>query len=57
MIVLRYKLRMFGVSLDGPVQVYCDNQGVVKNASIPEPVLSKKHNDIKTAAGVLLGGT
>jgi hypothetical protein len=29
-IVLRYKLRMFGVPLEGPAQVYCDNQGVVK---------------------------
>ena len=29
-IALRYKLRMFGVPLEGPAQVYCDNQGVVK---------------------------
>ncbi len=41
---MRYKLRMFGVPIDGPAQVYCDNQGVVKNTSIPESVLSKKHN-------------
>jgi hypothetical protein len=39
-IAMRYKLRMFGVPLDGPAQVYCDNQGVVKNTSIPESVLS-----------------
>ena len=59
-IALRYKLRMFGVPLDGPAQVYCDNQGVVKNTSIPESVLSKKHNAINyhavreaAAAGVL----
>ncbi|KAI2489367.1 Reverse transcriptase (RNA-dependent DNA polymerase) [Fragilaria crotonensis] len=59
-IALRYKLRMFGVPLEGPAQVYCDNQGVVKNASIPESVLSKKHNAINyhavreaAAAGVL----
>ena len=59
-IAMRYKLRMFGVPLDGPAQVYCDNQGVVKNTSIPESVLSKKHNAINyhavreaAAAGVL----
>lgn len=57
---MRYKLRMFCVPLDGPAQVYCDNQGVVKNMSIPESVLSKKHNAINyhavreaAAAGVL----
>ena len=42
----RYKLRMFGPPLEGPAQVYCDNQGVVKNNSIPESILSKKHNAI-----------
>jgi hypothetical protein len=59
-IAMRYKLRMFGVPIDGP-QVYCDNQGVVKNTSIPESVLSKKHNAINyhavreaAAAGVVL---
>jgi hypothetical protein len=37
---------MFGVLIEGPTKVLCDNQGVVKNASIPESVLSKKHNAI-----------
>jgi hypothetical protein len=46
-IALRYKLSMFvGVPLERPVQVYCNNQGVVKNTSIPESVLSKKHDAI-----------
>lgn len=45
-IALRYKLRMFGVPLEGPAQVYCDNQGVVKNTSVPESVLTKKHNAV-----------
>lgn len=45
-VAMRYKLRMFGVPIDGPTQVYCDNQGVVKNTSMPESVLSKKHNAI-----------
>jgi hypothetical protein len=59
-ISLRYKLRMFGVPLEGPAQVFCDNQGVVLNTSIPESVLTKKHNAINyhavreaAAAGVL----
>jgi hypothetical protein len=43
---LRIKLRLFGVPLDGPASVMCDNQGVVKNTSIPESPLSKKHNAI-----------
>jgi hypothetical protein len=43
---LRIKLRLFGVPLDGPASVMCDNQGVVKNTSIPESTLTKKHNAI-----------
>ena len=31
---------------DGPADVYCDNQGVVKNTSIAESTLSKKHNAV-----------
>ena len=45
-IALRYKLRMFGIPIDGPADIFCDNQGVVKNTSLPESVLSKKHNVI-----------
>jgi hypothetical protein len=29
--------------LIGPAREFCDNQGVVRNTSIPESVLSKKH--------------
>jgi hypothetical protein len=43
---LRYKLRMFGVPIDGPANVYCDNESVVLNSSRPESVLKKKHNAI-----------
>jgi len=35
---------MFGVPIDGPVNMYCDNNGVVINASRPESMLKKKHN-------------
>ena len=32
-VALRYKLRMFGFPFDGPVDVFCENRGVVMNAS------------------------
>ena len=57
---MRLKLMSIGVPLLGPTNVYCDNQGVVKNTSIPESTLSKKHNSINyhvvreaAAAGIL----
>ena len=40
---LRYKLRMFGVPIDGPANVFGDNQSVINNATIPESPLKKKH--------------
>ena len=43
---LRYKLRMMGVPLNGPVNVFCDNNAVVTNATIPESTLKRKHNSI-----------
>ena len=62
-VALRYKLRMFGVPIDGPASVFCDNQGVVKNTSLPESTLAKKHNSINyhavreaVAAGILRVG-
>ena len=30
---LRYKLRMFGVPIDGPTNILCDNESVVKNST------------------------
>ena len=54
---------MFGVPLLGPTNVFCDNNGVVKNTSIQESTLSKKHNSINyhvvretAAAGVIRVG-
>ena len=59
-VALCYKLRMFGIPIDGPANVFCDNRGVVKNVSIPESTLMKKHNAINyhtvreaVAAGIL----
>ena len=43
---MRYKLRMFGVPIDGPANVYCDNEAVYKNTVIPESTLRKKHHSI-----------
>jgi hypothetical protein len=43
---LRYKLRMFGVPIDGPADIYCDNQSVVDSSSLPQRTLQKKHNAI-----------
>ena len=43
---LRYKLRMLGVEVNGPDNVFCDNESVVKNATVPESTLKKKHNAI-----------
>ena len=37
---------MFGVPIEGPASVFCDNRGIVKNVSVPESVLLKKHNAI-----------
>ena len=49
--------------IEGPTNVFCDNQGVVKNASVPESVLQKKHNVINyhavreaVAAGIIRVG-
>ena len=43
---LRYKLRMFGIPIEGPTHVFCDNEAVFKNMTIPESTLKKKHNSI-----------
>ena len=43
---LRYKLRSFGIPIDGPADVFCDNQSVVTNSTVPASVLNKRHNAI-----------
>ena len=43
---LRYKLRMLGVPLDGPANIFCDNEAVYKNTVLPESTLKKKHHSI-----------
>jgi hypothetical protein len=43
---LRQKLRWFGISIEGPANVYGDNESVINSAQKPEITLSKKHNGI-----------
>jgi hypothetical protein len=43
---LRIKLKSFGIPINGPANMYGDNASVVKNTSIPESTLNKKHNSI-----------
>jgi hypothetical protein len=43
---LYYKLRMFGVPIDGPANVFCNNEAVYKNTSLPESTLKKKQHSI-----------
>jgi len=42
----RYKLRMMGLKLDGPTNVFVDNESVVNSSMRPESVLKKKHVSI-----------
>ena len=43
---LRIKLKCFGVPINGATNMFCDNNAVVKNVSLPESTLAKKHNAI-----------
>ena len=61
LIALRYKLRMFGVRIDGPCNVFCDNESVTKSTMRAESTLKKKHLSIAyhqsreaVACGVML---
>ena len=43
---LRCKIRMFSIPIAGPASIYCDNEAVYKNVTIPESVLNKKMHGI-----------
>jgi hypothetical protein len=43
---LRYKLCMMGIPIEGPANVFCDNEAVFKNSAFPESTVKKKHNSI-----------
>jgi hypothetical protein len=62
-VAMHYKLRMFGIEIDGPANIFCDSCGVVKNLSVLESTSMKKHNAINyhavreaVVAGILKGG-
>ena len=42
---LRYKL-MFGIPIEGSTNVFCDNEAVFKNTTMPDSMLKKKHTSI-----------
>lgn len=41
-----YELRMFNILINGPANVFCDNNGVDFNLTCPKSTLKKKHNAI-----------
>ena len=43
---LRYKLQIFGIPIEGPTNVFCNNEAVFKNTSIPYSTLKKKHTSM-----------
>ena len=43
---LRYKVRQFGVPLDGEANMYCDNEAVYKNVVHPDSTIKKKHHSV-----------
>ena len=61
LIGLRYKLRMFGVPIDGPCNVFCDNEPVSNASMCADVTLKRKHISISyhqareaVAAGIIL---
>ena len=61
LVALRYKLRMFGVPIDGPCNVFCDNESVTERSMRAESTLKKRHLSISyhqsreaVACGVML---
>ena len=43
---LRYKLRMFGIPIEGLSNMFCDIESVYKNISTPDSTLKKKNGSI-----------
>ncbi len=43
---LRFKLQMFGVPIDEPTKILCDNQSIVTNSFKADSTLNKKHCSI-----------
>jgi hypothetical protein len=45
-IALRNDLRLLGIPIVGSANVFCDNQSVVLNSTLPSSMLKKRHNSI-----------
>jgi len=43
---LRYKLRMFGIPVEGPAFIFGDNQSVLVNSYVPEFIINNKSQSI-----------
>ena len=43
---LRFKLQMFGVQVDAPTNIFCNNLSVVRNSSVLSFTSNKKHSSI-----------
>ena len=37
---------MFGITIDGPTDVFCDNKSVTNNVTLAQSVPKKRHNVI-----------
>ena len=46
LVSLRYNLSMFGILIDIPAYVFCDNQSVTNNVTLPHVVLNNGHRII-----------
>ena len=44
--ILACDIQMFGVPIDRPTDMFCDNEGVYKNSSTLESVIRKNHHSI-----------
>ena len=42
-IAIRYTLRSFGMKVEKPTRVKCDNESVVKSSTLADSVLKKRH--------------
>ena len=43
---VRHKIGSSGTPIDGPADVFCDNEAVTRIARSPHATLSKKHNAV-----------
>ena len=58
---LRYKLRIFGIPVNGPSNIFCENESVYRNVSFEDSIFKKKHHSIcyhlvreKVASGTII---